>query len=398
MLLFLSLAGIILSIILIYFNFNRYKSSIYLGAFFFLVSLYGFIEYVIFYSRDTFLIALTYINFAFFTYLIGPALYVYIRSVLADKARISRGDAWHLLPAIIFLLSSVPHLFSPWSSKLSDAGEILKDPGFLGMNSATLLSDLIPNKWIYLSRPLLVLAYTLWSVVILIRYLAENKESKVFTNQRYMVQWLSVLLGSLLVLCMCQGVLVLQAFEHRDSTLFFTMNLLQMLSVAGLLGLLISPYFFPGILYGLPRLPVSVLKDTTVLARETVTPKEERKFHNYETDYMQEIGAKMMACMEQSKPYLSARFNLNQLAVAIDVPVHHLAFYFREVKKQSFMDFRNDMRISHAKKLILDGKASDLTLEAIGLASGFSSRNTFFTAFKKAEGISPSLYLDRIKS
>ena len=36
--------------------------------------------------------------------------------------------------------------------------------------------------------------------------------------------------------------------------------LLQLLSALGLIGLLGSPFFFPGILYGLPRIPDSILK------------------------------------------------------------------------------------------------------------------------------------------
>ena len=45
------------------------------------------------------------------------------------------------------------------------------------------------------------------------------------------------------------------------------------------------------------------------------------------------------------------------------------------------------------KKLISEGKAEELTLEAIGIQSGFTNRNTFFTAFKKVEGVSPSAFL-----
>jgi AraC-like DNA-binding protein len=37
------------------------------------------------------------------------------------------------------------------------------------------------------------------------------------------------------------------------------------------------------------------------------------------------------------------------------------------------------------------------TIEAIGEASGFGSRTTFFNAFKKYENISPGEYFDRIK-
>jgi AraC-like DNA-binding protein len=62
---------------------------------------------------------------------------------------------------------------------------------------------------------------------------------------------------------------------------------------------------------------------------------------------------------------------------------------------QSFTDFRNEWRIIYAKKLIKEGKATGMTLEAIGLLSGFTSRNTFFTAFKKREGVSPGVFAAR---
>jgi AraC-like DNA-binding protein len=48
--------------------------------------------------------------------------------------------------------------------------------------------------------------------------------------------------------------------------------------------------------------------------------------------------------------------------------------------------------------LILEGKAKGLKLEAIGTLSGFSSRNTFFIAFKRAEGISPSEFTSRVSN
>jgi AraC-like DNA-binding protein len=96
--------------------------------------------------------------------------------------------------------------------------------------------------------------------------------------------------------------------------------------------------------------------------------------------------------MKELQPYLQSDCNLAYFSKLTKIPVHHLAYYFREEKRQSFNDFRNEWRIKHAKNLIKEGKNAELTLEAIGLLSGFSSRNTFFTAFKKAEGISPGSY------
>ena len=97
--------------------------------------------------------------------------------------------------------------------------------------------------------------------------------------------------------------------------------------------------------------------------------------------------------MQEQQPYLQPDFNLGQFSVLIQIPTHHLAYFFREVKMQSFNDYRNECRIFHAKKLILQGKADEYTLEAIATLSGFTNRNTFFIAFKKVEGISPSAFV-----
>jgi AraC-like DNA-binding protein len=100
--------------------------------------------------------------------------------------------------------------------------------------------------------------------------------------------------------------------------------------------------------------------------------------------------------MKELQPYLQPDCNLAYFSKLINIPSHHLSYYFREVKKQTFNDYRNEWRINHAKKLIKEGKASEMTLEAIGMLSGFSSRNAFITDFKKVEGISPGAYASRL--
>jgi AraC-like DNA-binding protein len=93
------------------------------------------------------------------------------------------------------------------------------------------------------------------------------------------------------------------------------------------------------------------------------------------------------------QPYLQPELNLNRFADILQLPAHHLAYYFREVKKQSFNDYTNECRIEFAISMLRQGKTSDLTLEAVGVMSGFTNRSTFFRAFKKIEGISPGSFL-----
>jgi YesN/AraC family two-component response regulator len=100
--------------------------------------------------------------------------------------------------------------------------------------------------------------------------------------------------------------------------------------------------------------------------------------------------------MKEYQPYINPAFNLTELSLLINIPVHHLAYYFREIKKQPFTTYRNEWRVSYAKNLILEGKTSGLTLEAIGALSGFTNRNTFITVFKKIEGVPPGSYNGRL--
>ena len=396
MLLFLSLLGIFLSVILLYFNATKYPSSIYLGAFFLLISLYGFIQYSLFYSKSVGLVSIVFVNIGFLSYLTGPALYLYVRSVLTDKARLKKRDLWHLLPALIFLIAAFPHIFSPWSHKVLIATKLVENPDYMVGYKATFLQQLLPNEVIFLSRPVLILSYTVWAAGIFLKYIKQRGKSQVLSQQHYMTKWLSYLLGFLFVLVVSHLLVMLESISNRDLKYFFTFDLLQGLSGLGLSGLLTLPFFFPGILYGLPRFPVTIVSWKPVGTASDSLPGEAKKnMLNLEPDYLYAIGQKADSCMKELQPYLQPECNLAFLSKLTGIPVHHLAYYFRESKKQSFNDFRNGWRIKHAKNLILEGKANELTLEGIGLLSGFSSRNTFFTAFKKVEKISPGVFVSQ---
>ena len=398
----LSILGIILSAILLVFNARKNASTVYLGVFFLLISLYGSYQYILLYSKSVKLISLFLLNLAILTpplYLIGPMLFWYVRSVLTDNSRLKKVDLWHLLPMLIFLLAALPYTFVSWSDKVEAATEAVKDVGYIKTYNATVLDQIFSVSAIYLSRPILVLGYTLWSMGLLVRYSLQRKVSSVFSRQYFMTKWLSLLLGFLLILVVTQILLIIKGFAMEFSELFFTLNVLRILSIAGLIGLLISPFFFPAILYGLPRFPDSVV---ILKSREggsyPLSGEPGKTTNHFETGYLFSINQKAEYCMKQIQPFLQPDFNLAQFSVLIHIPVHHLAYYFREEKKQSFIDYRNEWRINHAKSLIKEGKAKELTLEAIGLLSGFSSRNTFLTTFKKVEGITPSAFATQIKN
>jgi hypothetical protein len=263
MLLLLSLAGVLFSAILLYFYAREYPATIYLGLFFLTVSLYGINQYVVLFSKSFFLNALIVTNISFTAYLIGPMLYWYIRSTLSDNSLLKWTDLLHLLPMLVYLAAALPYMLTPFSYKVEIAREIIKDVGFLGTYKFTVLSDIFSNMAVYLSRPLLTLAYTLWSVAMLIRYWLQGKKSQVLSGQFFMIKWLSVFLGFQLLLTICHIASVFMTFAE-GSDVFYTLNLLQFMSGLGMIVILCSPLFLSRILFGMPRIPDSYFRKETM--------------------------------------------------------------------------------------------------------------------------------------
>ncbi len=322
-------------------------------------------------------------------------LFWYIRSLTTDDSRLKKKDLWHLLPMLIYLSAALPYIVTPYAYKLDLAHLIAGNPDFIGSYKVTVLSEWLGNGIVYLSRPVLVLIYTVWSVVIFIQHVAHGRNSSAFSNQRFMTQWVFVLLGFLFLLITSVIALIFGTFFLDRPQLLFTVNAFQVFSSVGLAGLLVSPFLFPAILYGLPKVPESlpVPEPGEMTGEDLTEDKENAVLLNLESEYLLMIGQKTEAYMNDHRSFLVADVNLNKLSYLVNIPAHHLAYFFREVKKQSFNDYRNECRVNFSIELMQEGKASELTLEAIAILSGFGNRSTFSRAFKKTEGVTPGEYI-----
>ncbi len=102
--------------------------------------------------------------------------------------------------------------------------------------------------------------------------------------------------------------------------------------------------------------------------------------------------------MQNNSPYLDGHLKLSDLAESLNLSAHHLSEAVNTMKQQNFNDYVNTWRIAKAKQLIKDCYLQNRNekLLAIALESGFNNKTSFLNAFKKHEGISPSLYRERI--
>jgi len=392
MILYISVFGIFLSLLLIYNNAKRYPSIIYLGVCFLLLSLYGVNQYAVISSQSVILIAIMSTNLTFLYYLIGPMSYLYIRSVLTNDARLRKVDIVHFLPMLIYLIAALPHIFSSYSYKAQLAQSIISDPNFLGSYHFTILTDWLTSAGVYISRVALVLIYLLVSGMQILRYCASERGGKYKDANCLKKSWLFTFLGFQLVLILSHLIYLVNSFSvfWQFSSSFSAF--LYLLSALTLIGLIVSPLLFPQILYGKLNTPNIINDKPSIVENVASKQLETIKTKCYDEEYMLLLQQKVEDAMKDNKLFLQKEFNLPQLSVFIQVPNHHLIYFFTNYKQQSFNDYRNEFRIRYAKLLISQNQSETITLEAIGLMSGFSNRNSFAKAFKEIEGVTPHVF------
>lgn len=101
------------------------------------------------------------------------------------------------------------------------------------------------------------------------------------------------------------------------------------------------------------------------------------------------IERKLRAAMEQDHLYRDPNLSLWLLSQHIGASTNYVSQTLNERIGQSFFDYVNSWRIEESKPLIQQDKQ---TVLAIAYEVGFNSRSSFYAAFKKQTGVTPSAY------
>ena len=101
----------------------------------------------------------------------------------------------------------------------------------------------------------------------------------------------------------------------------------------------------------------------------------------------------LLKFMKDEQPYLDGKLSLAQVAESMDISTNHLSQVINENLNRNFFDFINGYRVELVKQKMLDSANSNLTLLGMAYDSGFNSKSSFNSIFKKSTGMTPSQYL-----
>lgn len=128
-------------------------------------------------------------------------------------------------------------------------------------------------------------------------------------------------------------------------------------------------------------------KELLEIEAEDSTPEEKKKLLS--DSELETLKQKLATLMETEKPYLDGELNLIKLAGLAGISAHQLSYLVNQGFEENFFQFVNGYRVRHAQKLLVE-KESRFSLLGIAYESGFNSKTSFNTIFKKMTQQTPS--------
>jgi AraC-like DNA-binding protein len=392
--LLLSGLGIFFSILLLTYNKGYKSANIYLGLFLFSFNIITLTHYFYAFNNSKELIAFVWsVPLNGLAYAIGPLAFLYVRSILTDSSFFTKQDWVHFILFALIFFGRLPSNFESWETKLVLADEFIHDSwrNF----SYSKLNVLLPVRINYLIKGLHFLLYLLaiWYLILTTKFKKSSKNEypkqvKIVSNWLFIFAVIVSFLGFLF------SRIILNFLDAEDRiTLQNEGNILFSLVFVGFLIFIIGLVLYPQILYGLPLDRTSLI----INANESSVPEKEKiETISFDEDYIEKIRLLLLNWIEQKK-YLDAESMTSSLSKDIDLPNHHVTYFFNHVNDEKYIEWRNRKRIEYAMSLINSKNGYNKTIENLGKESGFKSYSAFIHSFKKITGKLPKDYMKDLK-
>ncbi|OJJ22483.1 hypothetical protein BKI52_07320 [marine bacterium AO1-C] len=108
-----------------------------------------------------------------------------------------------------------------------------------------------------------------------------------------------------------------------------------------------------------------------------------------------EIYERLEELLKEKEMYSQPDLTLKKLAQELQVKSHDLSAIIHHKTGFRYYDYLNSLRVEAFKKLLCSSMGQKLSIEGMAKQVGFRSKSTFYTCFKKLEGVTPKEYQQR---
>jgi AraC-like DNA-binding protein len=309
--------------------------------------------------------------------LMGPILWFYISWLTAEQPwSFRRNQIVHLIPATLGIVAVTIRISFDWDAVKPNSTGVESSFKFLYIAVGTLSHGLLFFWPIQSAYYVIRIFYRLAAYRSRLKnYFSSNEDKELVWFTGFMgvfaMVWVAVL-GAILK----QNVFGPGFMSHELSAGLF----LVLVWSLGLWGLNQQPGF-----------EGHYLDDEMLAVDDQPKAESDQKYQRsaLREDQANRIASKIEAAMAKDHVYLDPMLSLHKLSRHILVSPNHISQTLNETIGESFFDYVNRWRITAAQPRILAGRETILT---IAIDVGFNARSSFYKAFKRETGQTPSEY------
>lgn len=297
-----------------------------------------------------------------FLYVTMPLFYLYVKSI-TNSVITRKNMVLILLPgAIEFLFFSII-FFLPASLKL----EISDTSNALGIIALVVL--------------ILALPYSIYYAVLIIKHINSHKKKAAHYYSNLDGKLLNWAKGVITFILIFSAFWVIEIFQEEAFFEEYTYPVLSAINVIFI--------FWVGI---------SGLRQSKVIGSKNESSDEDVEIipldnSQTETDVIPDKDfERLVHLMVEEAYYKEPNLSLADVAKTLQVPQRKLSQLINTNANKNFNQFVNYYRVEEAKKLLKDATYTNLNMLGIAFDSGFNSKASFFSVFKKFTAVTPNAY------
>ncbi|MDT7831899.1 helix-turn-helix domain-containing protein [Flavobacteriaceae bacterium S356] len=348
-----SLLGFVLSTI---FFFKKEEFNKLFAILIFMFAFNVFFNILFWSQLETRLYAFFHMSYFVPLSLYGGLFYLYLRSIVSKKP-LTKKDAVHFIPFLFVMVLHSGFYFLKPSIKYQVFSERRS------------LDYIIQVPYLEQVLVLLLLIYT---IVIYQKFKGAFKNDK---ELNLWVHWTIIGFIGFTLSFIVYEILMLTGILKVEHDYMITICSAIFI---GIISYLVNIY--PAVFNG------KSIKDTLpfVKYKKTGLRKEESSI----------LKEKLEEIIATERPYLNCDLRLMHLAQMLEIPRHHASQVINEHYNTNFFDFINHYRVKESEKL-LKTEVQHYTMESIAYQSGFNNKVSFYKAFKRFNGVTPTVYRDQ---
>lgn len=329
--------GFVLSLYFTFFTKRKHPSNYFLGALLFVLSI-RIIKSVFFFFNPNLSELFIQVGLSACV-LIGPFLYLYIKSETTSKNNIKNRGYYHTIPFIVLIIMA--WLIIPYREN--------------------------QNIW---SPYLIKIIYLQWLVYIIISGFHLKASFRKWNSKNEKLSAFEILHLSVFI-----GIIIIWTAYY---TSVYTSYIVGALSFSFVFYLLLLLWFFK--------------KNRNSLFFEKQVKYADKKIDVIEA---KSIALELDDLMKEKKLYANPDLKLSDVAKELHMLPHRLSQFLNDNRGKGFVLFLNEYRVEAVENML--ASSEHLTLEAIGQECGFKSNSTFYAAFKKIKGMTPAAFKKQMR-